>query len=285
VTAATAERLARLGREHPEWERWLAALVPVLREIERSPWDAAVPEPAERPAADGPPLLAGAVLRVDAGEAGRWLDELRRAAGLGLARVPDPLAVLEASVEQDGEALAGLAAAAGALPEAFAAVAGLAAWPLLHACRRRWAGRVDPGWSRGHCPVCGAWPALAEARGVERTRRLRCARCGGDWAAEWLRCPYCDNRDHARLAALVSEPTAERRRVEVCRACRGYVKTLTTLQAGPAAEVALDDLASVDLDVAARAQGYRRPERPAGPLAVHVVARPGLVRRAPSWAS
>jgi FdhE protein len=279
VTAATAERLARLGREHPEWARWLAALAPVLREIERSTWDAAVPDSTE-PAADGTPLVAGALLQVDAGEADRWLDELGGAAGLGLARVPDALAVLEASVEQDGEALAGLAAAAGAPPEAFAAVAGLAAWPLLHACRRRWADRVDPAWSRGHCPVCGAWPALAEARGVERTRRLRCARCGADWAAEWLRCPYCDNRDHSRLAALVSEPTAERRRVEVCRACRGYVKTLTTLQASPPGAVALDDLASVDLDVAARAEEFRRPDRSACPLGARVVARPGPVRRA-----
>jgi hypothetical protein len=38
------------------------------------------------------------------------------------------------------------------------------------------------------------------------------------------------------------------------------VKSFNVLQGGPAVGMMLDDLASVDLDVAALAQGYKRPE-------------------------
>jgi len=132
----------------------------------------------------------------------------------------------------------------------------VAAMPLLQACARRWSSCVSAGWDHGYCPICGAWPALAEARGLERERRLRCTRCGGDWRTEWLRCPYCGNRDHLSLGALVSEATAETRKAETCAACRRYVKTVTTLTATPARDVSIQDLATVDLDVGALAHGY-----------------------------
>ena len=48
--------------------------------------------------------------------------------------------------------------------------------------------------------------------------------------------------------------------IDACRRCLGYVKTLTTLQGSPPAKILLDDLATVDLDVAAFERGYGRPE-------------------------
>jgi len=47
--------------------------------------------------------------------------------------------------------------------------------------------------------------------------------------------------------------------IDACKRCLGYAKTLTTLQGSPPAKVLLDDLESVDLDVAALEHGYRRP--------------------------
>jgi FdhE protein len=237
----------------------------------------------------GRPLLAGARLGLDGALARRWVRALFDTAALAGAGPAPPrsprlqaaeaLAVLEAALRQDAARLAVLSRPHGWSPEAFHAVAALAALPLLQAVGRRWADHLAAAWSRGCCPLCGAWPTLAEARGIERSRRLRCARCGSDWAAEPLRCVYCDNRDHARLGRLVEEEGAERRQVETCAACRGYLKTLTTLQAGPPTDVILDDLTSVELDVAALGQGFARPPGPGCALDVRLGKRIGLARR------
>jgi len=282
----TSARLERLGREHPEWRPWLGVLGRTLREVSGSAWEAAVPARPLDPTT-GRPLLAGAQLRIDGALARRWVRALfetaAEAAGAETRRVrfetADALAVLEAALRQDAPGLAALARRHGWSPEAFHAVAALAALPLLQALGRRWARHVPAGWRGGCCPLCGAWPTLAEARGIERRRRLRCARCGSDWATEPLRCVYCDNRNHVRLGRLVEEEGGERRQVETCAACRGYLKTLATLEPGPAPEVILDDLTSVELDVAALDQGFARPPGPGCALDVRVEERIGLARR------
>ncbi len=275
-------RLDALARENPEWRSWLALLEETLREVHEPSWQLAVPEPrAERLAAA--PLLAGAVVALDPSLAGGWVRHLLETAaesGAGGAAALaaaaragrlDPRAVLEAAVCQDGARLASLAAAVGAEPGALDAVAHLAAMPLLQACGRHLAGQIPPAWLHGYCPVCGAWPTLAELRGLERGRRLRCARCGGDWGIEWLRCPYCGVMDHEQLGSLVSESHGETRKVDVCTACRGYIKAVTTLRPWPSYGVALEDLGTVDLDVVARERGYTRPERPGFDLGVRLV--------------
>jgi formate dehydrogenase maturation protein FdhE len=61
--------------------------------------------------------------------------------------------------------------------------------------------------------------------------------------------------------------------IEACKRCLGYVKTFTKLQGSPAARVILDDLASVDLDVAAFEQGYRHPQGTGYALNVTVADR------------
>jgi formate dehydrogenase maturation protein FdhE len=48
--------------------------------------------------------------------------------------------------------------------------------------------------------------------------------------------------------------------IDACKHCLGYVKTFTTLQGSPPAKILLDDFASVDFDLAACEQGYRRPQ-------------------------
>jgi FdhE protein len=256
--------LEDLERQRPECRVWLKLLQAARTEMRDPRHDAAIPE---RPVATaGAPLVDGAVLTVSRRSTDRWVRGLLTLAAdagapasLGdAARDPGlaPLALVEAAIAADRERLGDIAAAAGADPEALAAVAAVAAMPLLQACARRWAPHIAPVWVHGFCPVCGAWPALAEERGLERERRLRCTRCGGDWRTEWLRCPFCGTRDHARLGALVPEGSVPTRKAETCEGCRRYVKTVTTLAATPAADVSIHDLATVDLDVAALSEGY-----------------------------
>jgi FdhE protein len=289
VKPAGGSRVERLRRERPEARVWLDLVGRATREAGEPVWAAAVPY-VDSPTSADRPVLGGAVLRVDRGAAGRWVDELLETAErgaavrLGARAALDPLLFLDAAVGRSRTGLETLAASAGAEPRALRALADLVAFPLLQACNRRLAASIAPGWTAGYCPVCGAWPALVEARGVERARRLRCGRCGGDWPSEPLRCPFCGTRDHTRLGVLVPASGGERRRVETCRACSGYVKVLATLTAAPPAEVLLEDLASIDLDLAALAEGYLRPEDLGHPLAAMVVEQPGLGRRLPGRA-
>ncbi len=139
--------------------------------------------------------------------------------------------------------------------------------PVLHAARRKLI--ADASWQAGICPVCAAWPALAESRGLDRARMLRCGRCEAEWQLPWQLCPFCANADHASLAYLYSDGTGEARRVFVCERCKGYLKTLATLSRID--EVPVEDLASLDLDLAALDAGYQRPEQPGFDLQVQLV--------------
>ncbi|HWP35790.1 MAG TPA: formate dehydrogenase accessory protein FdhE [Thermodesulfobacteriota bacterium] len=277
------QRLDALARESPEWRPWVALLEETLDAVQDPAWNAAVPEPdPARP--PGAPLLARARLPVDPRLLAGWLRHLSETASAsgaaGAAAVAaawrgerlDPLAVATAAVCQDGTQLARLAAAAGVDPRPLESVADLAAIPLLQACGRQLAARVPADWRYGYCPICGAWPTLAELRGLERSRRLRCGRCGADWGIEWMRCPFCGADDHRQLGFLVPEKDGDTRKVDTCTACKGYLKAMATLRPWPPYRVMLEDLGSVALDVAALERGFARPAPPGFALEARVVA-------------
>jgi FdhE protein len=260
-----------LAEQHPEWRQWLALLEVTSEEAAVPAWSDAVPSEPRATA----PLLAGCALAIERGVAERWLRRLFAASGVETLREAalrsDALSILEAAVNLDVARLTTLAGDAQAPADAFCAVAPLAAMPWLEACGRRWA--ALPAAESGWCPVCGAWPILAEARGLEGERRLRCARCGGDWRTQWLTCPFCGLDDHTRLTSLVAEGLGESRKIEACRDCMVYVKSMTTLSAADAATLRLLDLATVDLDVAALQRGFTRPAGVGHPLGVTVIER------------
>jgi FdhE protein len=81
-----------------------------------------------------------------------------------------------------------------------------------------------------------------------------------------LCCPYCGEKDHERLGALVLDGKPETLTVETCSRCLGYLKSVTTLQAIPPFELLLRDLETVELDVAALDRGYARPGGDGFPL-------------------
>ncbi|MNC89382.1 Protein FdhE [compost metagenome] len=71
--------------------------------------------------------------------------------------------------------------------------------------------------------------------------------------------------------------------IDACNACRGYVKAFTRLQGCPAGAVMIEDLASVDLDMAALEHGYARRADAGCPLDVTVASAAGG-RRLFGWA-
>ena len=258
------ERLAQARRDNPEAEAWLGLLGAALDESENAArWEAAVPQlVADRPVKA--PLLSHAPLTVDHRAVHNWV---RRLLGLapqvnGAKRGMDGLALLEAAVCQDDTRLDALAAAAGSEAQAVRVVGQMAAVPLLQACARGLASQIPASWWEGYCPVCGAWPVVAEYTGLERKRQLRCGRCGTGWAIPLLRCVFCDEIEHDNLAYLTPEEGEQTRRIEVCQTCKGYLKGVTTVRPSATWSILIDDLMTVHLDVAALERGYQRPSRP-----------------------
>jgi FdhE protein len=272
-------RLERLWREVPEWRSWLDLLAATAAAVSDPAWDR-VETQLGPGRAETSPILTGAEIALDRALAQRWVRHLlvTAARGGGAARSlegaatrVDPLEFLGAAVSQDSATVASLGGAAGAVADALIALVGLAAMPLLQACGRRFGSRVPAGWMRGYCPMCGSWPAFGEIRGIERSLWLRCARCGSDWRWQWRCCVYCGESGYARLGCLVSERTAETRKVDTCASCLGYLKTVTVLQSTPPDTVALEDLGTVDLDLAALERGYCRAPGPGCVLGARLV--------------
>ena len=287
------DRLRDLGREFPEWRPWLTLVEEVLRETRDARWEACVPAPPE-PQARKVPLLAGARLALEITAVGAWLERLLHTASRSgapkmstLNGIPpkrlNTVDLFKCSLCQNGKWLQETASALGVDADALQAVMLLAPIPFLQACNRQWAPAISESWMEGYCPVCGAWPACAEVRGIERSRYLRCGRCGGGWQAQCLSCSYCGMTDHEELMSLVPEKSGSNAVIEACKRCLGYVKTFTTLQGSPPAKVMVDDLASVDLDIAALEQGYRRPEGAGYPLEITIVPKPSGSGRILFW--
>jgi transcription elongation factor Elf1 len=96
------------------------------------------------------------------------------------------------------------------------------------------------------CDFCGSPPLLAEARGLEQHRILRCGLCAAAWPMPRLDCPACAA---AKLGVFHVEGEQEQHRLLACPVCGLRIKLVTTL--GPLTPPALlaADLATVHLDL------------------------------------
>jgi len=255
-----AQRIDAVRNQNPESERWLGLVEAAFAEAdENQAWaDAVLTVANERPIRA--PLLHQSRIVVRRRVLHRWVREVLDLASTDGAL--EPVELLEAALCQDDSRLE--------TPESRV-VAQMAALPLLQTCGRALAAQAPSSWWEGYCPVCGAWPTLAEFRGLERKRWLRCGRCATGWEVPWLRCPFCDETHHANLGYLAPEEGETTRKVEVCDTCKGYVKAEPTVKHLAPWEIVLDDLATVPLEVAALDRGYHRPERPGFALEARIV--------------
>ena len=265
-----AQRIEEVREQHPESDRWLGLVEAAFAEVAGDePWAGTVLTIAtERPVRA--PLLHHAQIAVRRRSVDRWFRAVLELAAVD--RGIEPVALLEAALCQDDEHIDAVAHHGGVEPAALRVVAQMAALPLLQTCGRALTDQLPGPWWEGYCPVCGAWPALAEYRGLERKRWLRCGRCAAGWELAWLRCPFCAETDHTNLRYLAPEDGETTRKVEVCDSCKGYVKAEPTLKSLAPWEIVLDDLATVPLEIAALDRGYQRPERPGFALAARIVA-------------
>jgi len=110
----------------------------------------------------------------------------------------------------------------------------------------------------GHCPLCGSLPLISLLRDKEGKRFGVCTFCGHEHRLRRIACAYCDEGDQNKLKLFrVAEYPGMR--VDVCETCNMYIKTLDFRGLDQPLLPALDDMASVALDVLAQQQGYKRP--------------------------
>ena len=172
--------------------------------------------------------------------------------------------LLTASLSRDQGAIRTGASHRGLAPDLVWLVAELAVGPIAFALQRTLLAGTSSdelrsalaAWTRGYCPACGSWPALAEVVGGHRT--LRCSFCAAAWEPTTYACVYCEERGAAFVTAAPNEDRKDRR-VELCSACGFYLKTVDLAEFSPFPLLAIADLETMDLDLAAMEHGYARP--------------------------
>jgi FdhE protein len=173
--------------------------------------------------------------------------------------VIDAESLLRVSLARNQKAIRTSALHMGFSPDLLWLIGELGSAPLAHHLSSivQRPASIDEFWNRGYCPFCGSWPAFIEAR--IGTHTLRCSYCALGWSLQSHRCVYCGNEGEDFVAAApdVNQP---QRRVELCGRCGGYTKVIEVEDATLFPLVAIEDLATVNLDQGAMNRGYRRPE-------------------------
>jgi FdhE protein len=264
----------RLLPERPATRGPLLWLRAILDDLVPDPWYMV----AVTPTADvvreecqtGRPLLLYSPLVVDADFPVRWQHAcaaLERhqpgtvPAGLEYAARQewfDPSALAQSLVNSGPEAVRRAAERAGADPGLFGTLLRFGLFRGFAAVEAEVAPlRQGVPWDRGYCPTCGCPPLLAEFRGLDQSRFLRCGLCASSWEAPRQWCPVCGTRDHEVLGFLAKEDEEARYRVATCDTCRTGIKTLSTLSALPPLMLLVADAATLHLDLAAADRGYQ----------------------------
>jgi FdhE protein len=223
-----------------------------------------VPALAGEPIPVPVPVLTPTLLQLcdalAAGGAGAAAEHIKAAID---GRMMDAGSLLTTSLNRDQTALRTAAVHGGLAPDLLWLVAELAVSPFVHALQRLLfgsaTGELDAAldtWNRGYCPACGSWPAIAEVVGGHRT--LRCSFCASAWELTTYACIYCEESGEPFVTAAPDEARKDRR-VELCRACGGYLKTADLTELSPFPLLSISDIETTDLDVAAMEHGYGRP--------------------------
>jgi FdhE protein len=191
------------------------------------------------------------------------------AAAVGRAldsRALDPAALLSACFGRDQRRVRFMASHAAVSPDLAWLVAEMALAPFAYLLQQRALPSGNPAittaltaWDRGFCPACGSWPAVTE--GTAGSHHLRCSFCAAAWQLSSYRCLYCGN-DGDSFVTAAPDPEQPTRRLQLCGECGGYAKALDVATPIEFPMIAVEDLASMDLDMIAIERKYLKPPLP-----------------------
>lgn len=216
---------------------------------------------------EGFPLVQVSEMRFDAGTTAELLKELCRIAvdhRSGLAGSAELLLkdfaeiapLFQSFLHADAGRATQAATAMGVDPKALSFFLYHSLRPSLCRCEKELSGYLAdaPAWERGYCPICGSPPALGWLEADGR-RVLFCSFCWHSWALNRVVCPFCDTHDPQRLSYLHSDEEREYR-LDLCDACRKYIKTVDSRNLARRAYPPLEQIASLHLDIKAAEGGF-----------------------------
>jgi hypothetical protein len=137
-------------------------------------------------------------------------------------------------------------------PGLICGVARLVSLPALAAVSQRLLSLgLRPKTPQITCPCCGMLALLAEARGLEQHRYLRCGWCAMEWNLPRLTCPACGANRPKDLMVYHVEGQPKEMQLLCCRECDLRLRIVSTV--GPLTPQALiyTELASMHLDMIA----------------------------------
>lgn len=120
-------------------------------------------------------------------------------------------------------------------------------------------GRTE-AWKRFTCPLCGGPPVLAETRTARNgqdglkpavRRWMHCPFCASRWVVPSLDCPSCGSTAKGDAKYLFTKEEPELR-IDFCRSCNHYIKTIDGDKIGDPIHVGIELLTAAHLDVLAR---------------------------------
>jgi FdhE protein len=164
--------------------------------------------------------------------------------------------LFRAVLEKDEENLTRLGKEMDLEPKVLQFLAQLALRPSLQALRNAVSKEIDGGsWDYGYCPLCGSQPNMAYFDKTGK-RHLHCELCGEEWPHPRLNCPFCQTQEQKSLGYFHSEEE-EGFRVDFCRKCNRYIKTVDKRIVEDAAPMELEFLATIHLDLLAHKHGFK----------------------------
>lgn len=113
-------------------------------------------------------------------------------------------------------------------------------------------------WNQGRCPMCNGFPQFARLDRDVGARWLWCDLCDVEWKFERLTCPFCGNTE-VEKARYFTVSDDDPMRVSVCDNCQSYIKTYDERKENIDAQVLVEDIGSLTLDLIASREGFVHP--------------------------
>jgi len=171
---------------------------------------------------------------------------------------PDwPNQLLKAVLKMDNKTLIKIGNETDLAPDALEFLVRTAMKPSLHAIRNSVSDirLEEKDWDYGYCPLCGSQPDMAYLDKIGK-RYLHCELCDQEWPYPRLKCVFCHNEDHDSLGYFQSEQE-EGFRVDFCRKCKRYIKTIDKRVLEEPAPLELEFLSTIHLDILANEHGFK----------------------------